>query len=115
MVYLLFRTAQLLGDLVETGVILSEKGPQVAPVPDIEDDCSSEDDEAILSLDMLEQIANMSSGKTAELWNTAHTLLEDIERWIKVLKRERTEHERLHLGNLAYANTMKVGPPSSFD
>ncbi|KAJ9096329.1 hypothetical protein QFC21_005149 [Naganishia friedmannii] len=118
MVYLLFRTAKLLADLKETGVILNEKGPQVIPVPHINDDDDDDDDdddassvqeEAIISLDMLEQISNLSSGKTAELWHTALTLLEDIERWIKVLKRERTEHERVHLGNLAYANAMKAG------
>ncbi|KAJ9104237.1 hypothetical protein QFC19_004054 [Naganishia cerealis] len=96
------------------GVILSEQAPQVIPVSESDDDTSSIEEEAIISLDMLEQISNMSSGKTAELWNTAHTLLEDIERWIKVLKRERTEHERVHLGNLAYANSMKVSPPSGY-
>lgn len=108
MVYMLFRTAKLLADLDDTGVILSEKRPQLVPVRDINDDSSSVEEEAILSLDRLEQISNMSSGKTAELWNVSHTLLEDIETWIKVLKRERTEHERVHLGNLAYANAMKV-------
>lgn len=104
MVYLLSRTAKLLADLKDTGVVLSENPPEAIPIQTNDE----EDGDALISLDTIEQITNMSSGKTAEMWNTAKTLLEDIERWLRLLKRERTEHERVHLGNLAYANTMKV-------
>lgn len=106
--YLLCRTANLLADLNDTGVLLSEKPPEAISIPETDDDVSSIDGQALISLDVIEQISNMSSGKTVELWNTAHTLLEDVDRWLQVLKRERTEHERVHLGNLAYANAMKV-------
>jgi hypothetical protein len=104
MVYLLSRTAKLLADLNDASVILSEKPPEAISLQANDE----EDDDALVSLDTIEQITNMSSGRTAELWDTAKTLLEDIERWLRLLKRERTEHERVYLGNLAYANTMKV-------
>ena len=110
MVYLLSRTAKLLADLNDTGVVLSEKPPEAISLQANDDDG---DGDALISLDTIEQITNMSSGKTAELWNTGKTLLEDIERWLRLLKRERTEHERVYLGNLAYANTMKVSCSSS--
>jgi TusA-related sulfurtransferase len=107
MVYLLSRTAKLLADLNDNGVVLSEKKPEATPLQ-ADDEDGSIDGDALISLDTIEQISNMSSGKTAELWTTAQTLLEDIERWLRLLSREKTEHERVHLGNLAYANMMKV-------
>jgi TusA-related sulfurtransferase len=107
MVYLLSRTAKLLADLNDNGVVLSEKKPEAIPLQ-ADDEDGSIDGDALISLDTIEQISNMSSGKTAELWTTAQTLLEDIERWLRLLSREKTEHERVHLGNLAYANMMKV-------
>lgn len=108
--YLLCRTANLLADLKDSGVLLSEDllEPTASSEFDHDDDNSTIDGDALISLATIEKISNMASGKTAELWDTANTLLEDIERWLKVLGRERTEHERVHLGNLAYANTMKV-------
>lgn len=111
MVYLLSRTAKLLADLNDNGVVLSEKKPEAIALQ-ADDENGSIDGDALISLDTLEQINNMSSGKTAELWNTAQTLLEDIERWLRLLNREKTEHERVHLGNLAYANMMKVSTKS---
>lgn len=114
MVYLLCRTANLLADLKDSGVLLSEDPLEATECAGTDDDDDGGDDnstidgEALISLAIIEKISNMASGKTAELWDTAHTLLEDIERWLTVLGRERTEHERVHLGNLAYANTMKV-------
>jgi hypothetical protein len=107
MVYLLSRTAKLLADLNDNGVVLSEKKPEAIPLQ-ADDEDGSIDGDALISLDTIEQISNMSSGKTAELWTTAQTLLADIERWLRLLSREKTEHERVHLGNLAYANMMKV-------
>lgn len=111
MVYLLCRTANLLADLKDGGAVLSEllKEGRASPESAEEDDSSTIDgEEPLISLAAIEKISNMASGKTVDLWETAHTLLEDIERWLRVLARGRTEHERVHLGNLAYANAMKV-------
>lgn len=57
-------------------------------------------------------IAGEKPEPTTSVIIEARSLKDDVDAWIESLQLATLEHERVQVGNRAYAYAMKVGPPS---
>lgn len=110
MVHLFSRVTRLIVRVAKTGAKITEIDlPDDLQLP-LASPLTSDDDPDLLSSTaaLFESIIKASSLSTDPLTAEARLLNSDIEAWIESLQLSTLEHERVQVGNRAYAYTMKV-------
>jgi hypothetical protein len=110
MVHLFARLARLLSRVSRSNLRITEfDNPDELELPSVSPSTASINDPLVLpSTTMLNSIISPESHAMDPLFNEARLLNADVGAWIESLSITTLEHERVQVGNRAYAHAMKV-------